>query len=321
MAGRRRMQKDLVTAANVMVREVKKVSQSMRVKDLIQYLAHMQVSGVPVVDEAGKLVGVVSETDLVKAQAHLEVNDRFCLSFYEFDPFAGQVGYFEECGLKVLDMRVRDLMTREVITVLPEDPLDLVIKRMLAHGIHRLIVAKEGVIFGLISTLDIIQALASDKIAIAPAIKVADLMSESILVGLEDMLIKELINILSDKDVTGLPVVREDGTVIGVISQADIVRNEAEINRKRYVYPDFYSLDPFMKKVPLVRDFDREVLGRGVKEFMTLRVISVTPDTPITAAAKTMVGEQVHRLLVVDPEGRIKGIIATMDLLKALAEA
>ncbi len=314
------MQKDLITAADVMVREVKKVPQSMRVKDLIQYMAHIQVSGVPVVDEAGKLAGVISETDLVKDQAYLEGKDRFCLSFYEYDPFAGQVGYFEECGLKVLDMRVRDLMTRKVITVLPQDPLDLVIKRMLAHGIHRLIVAKEKVIFGLISTLDIMQALVSGKIAIAPAIKVADLVSESVLVGLEDMLIKELIDILSDNDVTGVPVVREDGTVLGVISQADIVRTEAETNHKRYKYPDFYGLDPFMKKVPLVRDFDREVLERRVKEFMTQRVISVTPDTPITAVAKTMVGEQVHRLLVVDPEGRFKGIIATMDVFKALAK-
>ncbi len=315
------MQKDLITAADVMVKEVKRVPQSMRVKNLIRYMADIKVSGVPVVDEAGELAGVVSETDLVKAQAHMEGKDRFSLSFYEYDPFAGQVGYFEECSLRVLDMCVRDLMVKEVITALPQDPLDHVIKRMLAHRIHRLIVAKEKVVFGIISTLDIMQAIASGKIALAaPVTVVADLVSESVVVSSEDMLIKELIDIFSDKVITGVPVVREDGTVLGVISQADIVRSEAENNQKRYKYPDFYRLDPFMKKVPMVRDFEREVLERPVKEFMNRRVITVTLDTLITAAAKTMVRKQVHRLLVVDTKGRIKGIIATMDIFKALTK-
>jgi predicted transcriptional regulator len=308
------------TAAEVMTREVKIVPQSMRLRDFIHFLAHHQVSGVPVVDDAGKLAGVLSKTDIIRAQSHLEEKDRFSYSFYEYDPFAGQVGYFEEHNLKVLDMGLADLMIREVIAVLPQEPLSLVIQRLLGHRIHRVIVADEKKILGLISTLDILQGLASGKLNIAaPAPKVADFMSETILVALADMPIRKLIDILTEKGVSGLPVVREDGTVLGVISQADIIREEAETYRRRYKYPDFYSHDPFLKKVPLVRDIDREVLDRRVRDFMNPRVISVTLETPIPGAAKIMVAEQVHRLLVLDSEGRIKGILGTLDLIKALA--
>ncbi len=301
------------------MKEVKTVPQSMWVRDLVQWLALMEVSGAPVVDEGGKLVGVISETDIVKAQAHLEGKNRFCFSFYEYDPFAGGVGYFEECTLTMLDMRVRDLMTREVIAALPQESLDLVIQRLLAHHIHRLIVAEEQVILGIISTPDILRALASGKIALtAPVAMFSALVSETFLVALEDMLIRELIDLLTEKGIAGLPVVREDGTVVGVISQSDIVRSESETDRRRYKYPDFYSLDPFKKGVRLVTDFDQEVLGRRVKEFMNPRVISLHPETPITTAAQTMVAERVHRLLLLDQDGRLLGVVGTLDIIKAL---
>jgi predicted transcriptional regulator len=308
-----------LTAAEVMVKEVKTVAQSMWVRDLVQWLALMKVSGAPVVDKSGKLVGVISETDIVKPQAQLEGKNYFCSNFYEYDPFAGGVGVFEECTLKLLDMRVRDLMTREVITALPQESMDLVTQRLLAHHIHRLIVAEEQVILGLISTPDIMRALASGKIALtAPVARVSDLVSETSLVALEGMLIRELIDLLTEKGVNGLPVVREDGTVVGIISQSDIVRSEAETDRRRYKYPDFYSPDPSKKGIFLVTDFDQEVLERRVKEFMNPRVISVHPETLLPSAAKTMVTERVHRLLLVDQDGPLQGVVGTMDILKAL---
>jgi CBS-domain-containing membrane protein len=308
-----------ITAAEVMVKEVKTVPQSMWVRDLVKWLALMKMSGAPVVDESGKLVGVISETNIVKAQAQPEGKNYSCFSFYEYDPFAGGVGSFEECTLKMLEMRVRDLMTREVITALPQESLDLVIQRLLAHHIHRLIVAEEQVILGIISTPDIMRALASGKIALtAPVAKFSDLVSETSLVASEDMLIRELIDLLTEKGVTGLPVVREDGTVVGVISQSDIVRSEAETDRRRYKYPDFYSPDPSKKGILLVTDFDQEVLERRVKEFMNPRVISVHPETPFASVAETMVAERVHRLMLVDQDGRLQGVVGTLDLIKAL---
>jgi CBS domain-containing protein len=324
MAGNGRMQKGPLvststTAAEVMVRQVKTVSSSMRVKDLIQFLTKRRVSGAPVVDETGKLAGVVSMTDIVKAQAHLEGKNSICFSFYEYDPFGGHVGYFEECSLKVLDMRVRELMTEEVITALPQEPLDHVIQRMVGHGIHRLIVAEQKIIQGVISTLDIMQALLSGKITPPePTVRVAELMSEIVVSALDAMLIREVVDMMTEKGISGLPVTQEDGTVLGVISQADIVRTEAETDRRRHKYPDFYSFDAHMRKVPRVRDFDREVLERQTKELMNPRIISVRPEASVTAAARNMVAEQVHRLLVVDETGRIKGLIGTLDLIKAL---
>ncbi len=307
-----------IAAAEVMVKEVKTVPESMRVRDLIQWLAFMEVSGAPVVDRGGRLVGVVSETDIVKAQARLGEENRLCSSFYEYDPFAGQVGYFEECGLKVLEMQVGDLMNREVITCFPQDSLSLVVHRLLTHRIQRVIVTEDKEIAGLISILDILQALAAGKIALSQPYKVADLPSPTVPMIGEDMTIRELIDLLAEKVVSGLPVVQKDGRVQGVISRADIVKSAAGIDRRRYRYPDFYSPDPAKKHVILVSDFDQEVLERRVSEFMNPRLISVHPDTPLASAAKSMVTEKVHRLLVLDQDGRLQGVVGTLDIIKAL---
>ena len=81
------------------------------------------------------------------------------------------------------------------------------------------------------------------------------------------------------------------------------------------------QVDPLLKKVPLVRDFAQEILEKHVREFMTSQIISVMPATSLVAAAQTMVAERVHRLLVIDPEGRMKGILGSLDILQALIPA
>lgn len=308
-----------IAAAEVMVKEVKTVPESMRVRDLIHWLAFMEVSGAPVVDKGGRLVGVISEADIVKAQAFLGEENRFCSSFYEYDPFAGQVGYFEECSLKVLEMPVGDLMNREVITCFPQDSLSLVIHRLLTHHIQRLIVTADERIVGLVSILDILQALAAGRIALSKPYRIADLPLPPVSAIGEDMTIRELIDLLAGKAVSGLPVVRKDGRVTGVISRTDIVKSEAGTLRRRHRYADFYSPDPAKKHVILVSDFDREVLERRVSEFMNPRLISVHPDAPLASAAQTMVSAQVHRLLVLDQDGRLQGVVGTLDLMKVLA--
>jgi CBS domain-containing protein len=312
--------KRLVTTADLMVKEVKTVPTSMRVKDLIQRLALQKVSGFPVVDDVDRLAGVISETDLIKAQAHLKGPALACSSFYEYDPFGGGVAYFEECTPRLLDQRVQDLMTHEVITARPQEPLHLAVQRLLEHRLHRLIVAEEKKIVGLISTLDIVNALASGKIAPGFSAAVLEFMVDTPVVH-EDLRIRELLDLLAEKEMSGVPVIREKGIASGVISQTDIIQKVAETDHQRYKSPDFYRLDPLLKKVPLVRDFAQEILEKHVREFMTSQIISVMPATSLVAAAQTMVAERVHRLLVVDPEGRMKGILGSLDILQALIPA
>jgi CBS domain-containing protein len=310
--------KPSITAADLMITEVKTVPKSMQVKDLIQRLALQRVSGFPVVDEAGRLVGVISETDIVRAQAHPEGESVACSSFYEYDPFGGQVAYFEDCTPSLLELRVENLMSQEVITVRPEEPLPAIVQRLLENRLHRLVVATDQTILGLISTQAILEALASGQIPSASPAKVTDFMSDTP-VAHEDMSIQELLDLLAVQGVREVPVVREDMVVTGVISQTDLVLGEAETNRQRYKSPDFYRLDPLLKKVPLVRDFTKEFLEKRVKELMNPHVIAVLPETSLAAAAQTMVAERVHRLLVVDPAWRLQGVLGTNDIIRGLA--
>jgi CBS domain-containing protein len=123
-------------------------------------LFHEQhLSGAPVVDERGHLVGVVSQTDLVDA------------------PRGGVVGvahYYLVHGGKTLTSSiipgaeaasgvVGDCMRRDVQTVSPGSPLRDAVRVMVTHEIHRVLVVDAGRLVGLVSTMDVLRALMADR--------------------------------------------------------------------------------------------------------------------------------------------------------------
>jgi CBS domain-containing protein len=98
------------------------------------------VSGLPVVDGAGSLVGVISQTDLLRARA----------TEYLWANWAG--------------LRVRHLMTSPAITVHRSTPLALAARRMERHHVHRLVVVAdedEGLPIGVLSTSDLVRAMSA----------------------------------------------------------------------------------------------------------------------------------------------------------------
>lgn len=111
--------------------------------------------------------------------------------------------------------------------------------------------------------------------------------------------------------ISGLPVVDEDGRVVGILSEKDVLQQ---------MYPSYQELidDPVRG-----RDFEemetryRDVSRVPVKEVMTPRVFTVTPDTPVLEAASLMLRRRVRRLPVV-VEGRLVGIVSLGDVHQAI---
>jgi CBS domain-containing protein len=117
--------------------------QTMRGSDtigeVIGLLADSHLSGVPVLDEHGRLVGVVSSSDILSALA--ERQDR-----------EAREQLFEET-------LVRYIMTPRPQTITPEAPVKDAAQRMLYLEIHRLFVEQDGRLVGVISTTDLVRAL------------------------------------------------------------------------------------------------------------------------------------------------------------------
>ncbi len=100
----------------------------------IQTLLQERVSGLPVVDDDGKLVGIVTEQDCLKA-AHQ-------------DSYYGEPRY-----------RVERIMSREIVSIDPDVDVAVAIELFLSHPYRRLPVVKDGALLGVLSRRDCLKAL------------------------------------------------------------------------------------------------------------------------------------------------------------------
>ena len=146
-------------ARDVMVSPVITVGEHDTVRDLARLLIAKRISAVPVVDGGGKLVGIVTEADLMRrAEAGTERPQSWWLSLLLGDR-AIAADYVKSHATKV-----KDIMTRDVKTADPEAPLHEIADLLEENHIKRVpIVSKGGDLVGIVSRANIIQVVASAK--------------------------------------------------------------------------------------------------------------------------------------------------------------
>ncbi len=126
---------------------------------------------------------------------------------------------------------------------------------------------------------------------------VGELMSIEPVTVVDTETIAEAERLMTDRAVTGLPVVDNVGRLVGVLSQTDIVRAHA-------------SGQP-LANWP----------GLAVRHLMTAPALTIRLDETLLTAARMMEQHHVHRLVVVAPDGEHSiGVISTTDLVRALVE-
>jgi predicted transcriptional regulator len=148
---------------------------------------------------------------------------------------------------------------------------------------------------------------------------VQDVMNPDIMTVADDMTTDELARYLTEREISGAPVVNSQGYLVGVVSMTDIGRHLAEpsefaSSRRSEFYRD---TDDDL----LVEDFEPRPLEEpavAVRDVMTPVVHQVPANAPIAEAARIMVEQHIHRLVVTQAKEPV-GIITSMDLLRALA--
>ena len=160
-----------------MTRGVACVRDNMDLRELSKLFVERGISGAPVVDEDGDLVGVVSQTDVLRYAIGREDELTVEASFYETVRLRG--GKPLPAGWQVTDSntgRVADVMTPVVHTVPSDAPAPAIARKMLKEHIHRVIVTDDKKIVGIISALDLVKALverAENPSAAKPGVKAA----------------------------------------------------------------------------------------------------------------------------------------------------
>jgi CBS domain-containing protein len=159
-------------AADVMVQEVCTAGPDDPVRAIAQAMLARRISGVPVVDGEGRVLGIVSEGDLIRRpeigtdRARGGWLDIFLSDEERAHAFVRSHG-----------LRAREVMTQPAICVAPATPLADVVRLMEAHGVKRLPVVEQGRLVGILTRADLVRVLATEPSGAAPARDDAELRS------------------------------------------------------------------------------------------------------------------------------------------------
>lgn len=142
-------------------------------------------------------------------------------------------------------------------------------------------------------------------------LKVRDVMGRSVIsVGPETQL-KDVAVLLIDRGISGLPVVDADGSVLGVVSEADLLIKEQGADAIRHRRLARFFGESGESRAQLVK---LGALTAG--EAMTAPAVTIASDRRVSEAAAVMTARNVNRLPVVD-DGRLVGIVTRADLVRA----
>lgn len=146
-------------ARDVMVSPVITVGKPATVRGVAKILLEKRISAVPVVDSVGKVIGIVTESDLMhRAEAGTERPYSWWVHFLAGDATIA-ADYVKSHAAKV-----EDVMTSDVVTATPETPLHEIAALLEEHQIKRVpIVNKEGNLVGIVSRANLIQVVASAR--------------------------------------------------------------------------------------------------------------------------------------------------------------
>ena len=152
-----------ITASDLMNPEVLTVREELTVRELADFLLDNEISGAPVVDGEGRLVGVVSLVDLVEAASEEEgaAAGRSPSAFQTHDN-EGELSAEDLEELDDSDLQVGDIMTAEIHSVAEDATVSQVAMAMLKDHLHRLLVIREGRVVGIISTSDLLGLLVDE---------------------------------------------------------------------------------------------------------------------------------------------------------------
>jgi len=150
------------TARDVMQTHVISVSPEEPLVNVHRLFVEEEITGAPVVDGDGRVLGVVSSADLLRAVVEEEdsatSDPRYFRDFLEFSgPDWGAVP--EDFQDRLAQLRAEDAMSPEPITVTPDAPISEVARTLRFHRIHRLLVEEQGRLAGIVTSFDLMGLL------------------------------------------------------------------------------------------------------------------------------------------------------------------
>ena len=149
----------MLTAKDIMTREVITVQQDTPIKDLAEILWKNRISGVPVLDDNNQVISVVTESDLIDQNKKVHIPTM--ISLLDSVIFLESSKKTEKEIRKMSGNTVGDICASELVTVTEETGLDEIATLMSEKSVHTLPVIQDGKLVGVIGKSDIIRSIAT----------------------------------------------------------------------------------------------------------------------------------------------------------------
>lgn len=306
-----------LTVADVMTRDVARVGPETPVAEVVGLLVDRAIRALPVVDGAGRVVGIITDGDLLarggttlplRLQQQLPLGER-----------AAQVA-----ALAGQPQRAADLMTRDPVTLSAATPLAQAAATMADRDLKRLpVVDAAGRLVGMVSRYDLLKTVAEGlrqrpeqplRLAEGAPATVGGLTITGVPTVHRETPLAETLERLLEDEKRRVVVVDDAGQIVGIITDGDVLRRAG-----RRVQPGaLQRLAGWFGGGARPEGLEVATKGRTAADIMTGPVVTVSPDTPTAEAIGLMMTHRVKRLPVVDGQGRLLGMIGRAELLSAL---
>ncbi|MBL0715452.1 MAG: DUF190 domain-containing protein [Desulfosarcina sp.] len=304
-----------IKVRDIMTPDPRRVNLDTPASEVVRILLPAIFSGLPVVDRAGRPVGIITQGDLIY---HGRMPLRLGL-------LAASPSHRRDRVLEALAARTaEDVMTRPAITIPEDHQVTEGVDLMLKKKIKRLPVVNEnGILVGMLSRLDIFQTITREAphwesirrrdVAVENLHFVADIMRRDTHTVRPDAPAEEVIHIIDTDDIQRVAVVEADGRFVGLISDRDLLAAFAGRGQGFWEYLSCRLTRQSRPDCPA--DLRRTLQEKTAADVMKTGLVMVGENTPIEEAIRLMVEKRLKRLPVVDAEGRYRGMISREGIL------
>ncbi|MBM7624037.1 CBS domain-containing protein [Sporohalobacter salinus] len=142
----------------IMTKNVVTIHQDKTIKDVAEVLSEHKFSGLPVVNDEDEIVGVITERDLIARNKKLHFPNY--IQVLDSIIYLESLSEFEDEFRKMIGAKVKDVMTKEVISVDIDTTVDKIVEIMVDNNINRVPVISNDKLVGVVSRADIVKILA-----------------------------------------------------------------------------------------------------------------------------------------------------------------
>lgn len=299
---------------DVMSREVHNVGPDTPLAEAVEMLLARNYRTLPVTDETGRVVGILTDGDVLERAGLLSISAQRELTASELAQHLQ--------ALRDQRLTVGEVMSRPVVTVAGSEVVADAVQRMVERDVKRLpVVDEQGQLIGMLSRLDVLRALAQPSVAEVPRpalpagshVSVGEVMMIHVPTVKQDAPLAGVVDLLVSVAQRRVVVVDDERCVVGIITDGDLLKRATEPERLGILHA-LVERVPVGKKPAGVR-----LQQRTAADVMTPQPICVHPDTPLSAALQLLLEHRIKRLPVVDQEKRLVGLLGRGGVLQALS--